>query len=63
MDESLQDTLTCWAEERGIDDNLGDYLVQKVHDIEEQHYVKWLTGMQEFVSKQQEESDSEAAAV
>eukprot|EP00210_Caulerpa_lentillifera_P002750 g2629.t1 len=50
LDETLQDTFNNWMEERGIDDVLGDYLVQKLHDIEQKHYMKWLESTQRFIS-------------
>ena len=52
LDETLQDTFNNWIEERGIDDVLGDYLVQKIHDIEQQHYQEWLEKTQAFVDQE-----------
>lgn len=52
LDETLQDTFNNWAEERGIDDALGDYLVQKIHDIEQTNYQAWLENTQTFIAKE-----------
>lgn len=50
LDDTLQDTFNKWIEERGIDDVLGDYLVQKLHDVEQEHYMDWLVTTQSFIS-------------
>lgn len=52
LDDTLQDTFNNWIEERGIDDVLGDYLVQKLHDVEQEHYMNWLETTQSFISQE-----------
>ncbi|GMH36566.1 hypothetical protein BSKO_04434 [Bryopsis sp. KO-2023] len=51
LDEKLQDNFTTWLEERGIGPELGDYLIQLVHDRELKAYKDWLKSVNAFILK------------
>jgi hypothetical protein len=51
LDETLQQALLDYLEERGVTPSLGSYLVEAVADKLEVEYMNWLGRMGRFVSR------------
>ncbi|KAF8072894.1 hypothetical protein HT031_000554 [Scenedesmus sp. PABB004] len=49
LDDTLQQAFADYLEERGVNAELGAYLVELVHDKLEVEYMSWLTRVQAFV--------------
>lgn len=51
LDERLQQEFPAYLEERGIDADMGNYLLALVNDKEEREYRSWLGNVHKFLSK------------
>ena len=49
LDDKLQEEFAAFLLERGINNELGDYLITLVNDKEEQEYRRWLENVRKFV--------------
>ncbi len=49
LDESLTKAFEEYLRERGVDEALGAYLVEAVHDKEQREYQAWLERVQTFL--------------
>jgi hypothetical protein len=49
LDESLTKAFEDFLRERGVDEALGAYLVEAVHDKEQREYQAWLERVQTFL--------------
>lgn len=49
LDEELQQRLVEYLAERGVNEQLGEYLLRLVHDKEQREYMYWLERMRAFV--------------
>ncbi len=49
LDESLTKAFEEYLRERGVDEALGAYLVEAVHDKEQREYQAWLERVQSFL--------------
>ncbi|PSC74310.1 mitochondrial glyco [Micractinium conductrix] len=49
LDEELQGQLERYLAERGVNAELGGFLLPLVHDKEEREYIHWLEGVESFV--------------
>lgn len=50
LDEKLQAHLEHYLAERGVNEELGAYLLPLIHDKEQREYVRWLARVQAFVN-------------
>lgn len=50
LDEQLQSGFRDYLQERGIDEDLGEYLRQLMHDKEQEEYMRWLSAVRAFVA-------------
>lgn len=50
LDEELQEQFVAYLEERGITADLGEYLMQLVHDKEQREYMDWLEKVKNAIS-------------
>lgn len=51
LDDELQQQFMSYLAERGIDQDLGGYLLRLVHDKEQREYMYWLERVQDFTGK------------
>lgn len=51
LDEKLLQEFPAYLEERGIDADMGNYLLALVNDKEEREYKSWLEHVQKFLKK------------
>lgn len=49
LDQELQDGFRSYIQERGVNEDLGEYLRHLMYDKEQQEYVHWLEGVRGFV--------------
>eukprot|EP00882_Tetradesmus_deserticola_P004192 GHRQ01004428.1.p1 GENE.GHRQ01004428.1~~GHRQ01004428.1.p1 ORF type:complete len:251 (+),score=112.49 GHRQ01004428.1:159-911(+) len=49
LDDELQDALRQYIAERGINEDMGEYLRHLMFDREQEEYVHWLEGVKSFV--------------
>ena len=49
LDEKVQKGFQEYLEERGIDNELGDYLIAISEDKEQREYISWLDRVKNFV--------------
>jgi len=50
LDEQMQKAFVDYLEERGIDAELGDYLLQAADSKEQKEYLQWLKGVKGFLT-------------
>ena len=51
LDDKLLQEFPAYLEERGIDADMGNYLLALVNDKEEREYKSWLENIQKFLKK------------
>ncbi|GAB4813132.1 hypothetical protein N2152v2_000178 [Parachlorella kessleri] len=51
LDEELQNNFAEFLAERGINEDLGAFLLQLMHDKEQREYMHWLQNVHTFVNK------------
>lgn len=51
LDEKLLQEFPAYLEERGINADMGNYLLSLVNDKEEREYRSWLANVQKFLKK------------
>ena len=51
LDDKLLQEFPAYLEERGIDADMGNYLLALVNDKEEREYKSWLENVQKFLKK------------
>lgn len=51
LDDKLQEEFANYLHERGVDEELGNYLIALVNDKEEQEYKRWLGNVRKFILK------------
>ena len=49
LDEKMQKAFTDYLEERGVDAELGEYLLQAADSKEQKEYLRWLKGIKGFL--------------
>lgn len=49
LDDKLHEAFSGYLEERGINADLGDYLLQLADNKEQTEYVRWLKQVHKFV--------------
>ncbi len=49
LDDKLQTAFIDYLEERGVNAELGRYIVDYAEDKEQREYMKWLEGVKNFV--------------
>lgn len=50
LDDEVQRQFTLYLEERGVNADLGAYLLRLVHDKEQREYMHWLEKVRDFVA-------------
>ena len=51
LDDKLQQEFANYLHERGVNEELGNYLIALVNDKEEQEYKRWLGNVRKFILK------------
>lgn len=49
LDDKLQQAFVDYLEERGVNAELGRYILDYAEDKEQREYMKWLEGVKNFV--------------
>lgn len=49
LDDKLQTAFVDYLEERGVNAELGRYILDFAEDKEQREYMKWLAGVKKFV--------------
>jgi complement component 1 Q subcomponent-binding protein len=51
LDETLQKQFEKYLDERGINGELSNYLLDLLEDKEQREYIRWLKNIESFVKK------------
>lgn len=51
LDDELRNSLEAYLEERGVNIELGAYIIQLVDDKEQREYMAWLGRLKSFIAQ------------
>ena len=51
LDPKLQEAFTSYLEERGVNAELGQFIMDYSEDKEQREYMTWLKGVQSFLKR------------